>query len=66
MEPTEFPPITDDEVNDALKEADSWYRYHWGASMPPSQCRGMAKDVVRLVALVRQLQGQLNRCDHDE
>lgn len=61
MEPTEFPPITEDEVQDALKEADSWYRYHWGATMPPAQCRGMAKDVVRLVALVRQLQSQLNR-----
>jgi len=61
MEPTEFPPITEDEVQDALKEADRWYRHHWGATMYPAQARGMAKDVVRLVALVRQLQDELDK-----
>lgn len=68
MEPTEFPPMTEDEVQDALKEADRWYRSHWGATMPASQCRGMAKDVVRLVALVRQLQDRLDSrvSDNDE
>lgn len=65
MEPTELPPITEVEIKNALNEADHWWRTSWGATMSAAQSRDMARDVVKLVALVRQLQAQLANHTND-
>jgi hypothetical protein len=45
--------MTDEELDEAQKEAENWVSQRWGADMPASQCRGMAKTVLKLVATVR-------------
>lgn len=44
-----FAPITDEDIEDVRKLVDNWWRTRWGAEMPPSTCRGLAKDVLRLL-----------------
>lgn len=61
MDLSKLPPITTEEIEDLRKDAERWYDHHWGATMDPARSRGMAKDVVRLVARLNQVEAQLNK-----
>jgi hypothetical protein len=61
MADEKFPPITDDEIHDVRKLCETWWHSRWGSPMEPSTSRGLAKDVLRLLDRLTQVEVQLNK-----
>jgi len=43
-------PLQPDDIEEIQTAAQRWIDHHWGATMDPARCRGMARDVLRLIA----------------
>lgn len=56
-----FTPITAEDIEDLRKLCDNWWRTRWGSPMEPSTSRGLAKDVLRLLDRLNQVEAQLNK-----